>query len=146
MGRVAALAAALALATSAAAHDVRHELVRGRAVAVRAVYEGGEPLAYAEYQVFAPSDPRVPFQKGRTDRAGWLAFVPSEPGSWRVQVSDATGHGITIDVPSAPAAGAAARTPGEEGRRSLLGTLGGLAAIGGVFTGLFLLARRRRSP
>ena len=52
--------------------------------------------------MFSPADPATPFWKGRTDRNGWVAFVPDAPGRWRVRVVDATGHGIvaTVDVPA----------------------------------------------
>jgi nickel transport protein len=96
--------------------------------------------------VFAPSDPRVPFQKGRTDRAGWLAFVPSEPGGWRVQVVDATGHGLAVEVPGEPGAPEGAARRDGEGSRSVPRTLAAVVAIAAIFTGLLLFARSRRSP
>jgi nickel transport protein len=139
-----AVAVALAVALPAAGHEVRHEVVRGRAVAVRAVYADGEPLAYAEYQVFAPSDPRVAFQKGRTDRAGWLAFVPSERGSWRVQVADATGHGLVVEVSAEPGASADPAGEGQGGGR-IARVVGGAVTIVGAFALLYVAVRSRRS-
>lgn len=142
LGRAALLA--LALPAAAAAHEVTHEVVYGKAVAVRARYAGAEPLAYAEYQVFSPADPKIPWQKGRTDRDGWLSFVPSEAGTWRVQVADGSGHGMILSV----SAGAPALDPASaEGALSWLLRLGGaLLAIGLVFAGLAAVQRRRRSP
>jgi nickel transport protein len=137
-----ALAAALALPLAAGAHEVEHEVVRGRAVAVRAWYAGGEPLAYAEYQLFAPSDPRVPFQKGRTDRAGWVAFVPSEAGRWRVKIADASGHGLELAVSADPEAAAPAAPPPPPSRT--LRSLAGVAVIGLAFAALFAVHRLRR--
>jgi nickel transport protein len=143
-GRAATLALALLAPAAAAAHEVTHEVVYGKAVAVRARYAGAEPLAYAEYQVFSPADPKIPWQKGRTDRDGWLAFVPAQPGTWRVQVADGTGHGMILSV--------SAVVPGleperSEGALSWLVRLGGaLLAVGLVFAGLAALQRRRRSP
>jgi nickel transport protein len=135
---------ALALPAAAAAHEVTHEVVYGKAVAVRARYAGAEPLAYAEYQVFSPADPKIPWQKGRTDRDGWLAFVPSQPGTWRVQVSDGSGHGMILSV----SAGAPLPEPSRaEGALSWVVRLGAaLLAVGIVFAGLAALQRRRRSP
>jgi nickel transport protein len=148
IARPLAALAVLAAALAAEAHEVRHEVVRGRAVAVRAVYAGGDPVAYAEYQVFAPSDPRVPHQKGRTDRAGWLAFVPSERGSWRVQVADATGHGLVVEVPAgpgdAPAEGEGAITRAPHGPGRVARAVAGAAAIVAAFA-LLYVARSRRS-
>jgi nickel transport protein len=135
---------ALVLPAAAAAHEVTHEVVYGKAVAVRARYAGAEPLAYAEYQVFSPADPKIPWQKGRTDREGWLAFVPSEAGTWRVQVADGSGHGMILSV---SAGGPALDASHAEGALSWLLRLGGaLLAIGLVFAGLAAVQRRRRSP
>jgi nickel transport protein len=144
IARTLAVAAVLALGTPAAAHEVRHEVVRGRAVAVRVTYADGEPLAYAEYQVFAPSDPRVPFQKGRTDRVGWLAFVPSERGAWRVQVADATGHGLTVEVAADPGEPPPRPRAGET-LPAALRPIAGVALVAAIFGALFVAARRRRS-
>lgn len=139
----AALLALLAPAAGAA-HEVTHEIVYGKAVAVRARYAGTEPMAYAEYQIFAPSDPRIPWAKGRTDRDGWLAFVPSELGSWRVQIADGTGHGLILSV--------SARAPAVPPERAegaiswLVRFAGALLAVVLVFAGLAAVQRRRRSP
>lgn len=137
--------ALVALWTPAAvlAHEVSHEVVRGRAVAVHAWYAGGEPLAYAEYQVFSPTDPKIPWQKGRTDRDGWLAFVPAAAGTWRIQVADATGHGTTIEVAAGPSADGAGREPAHGTTGRMLRTAAAAAVIGLVFLGLAAVLRRR---
>ncbi len=132
-----ALAALLAPA-SASAHEVLHEVAWGRAVAVRAFFADGEPLAYAQYEVYAPADPAIPHQKGRTDRSGWLAFVPDVAGSWRVKVADATGHGFDLQVDTAAASAAPPST-----LAFALRPIAGIAAIGVVFGALFALHRRR---
>jgi nickel transport protein len=144
---LAALAALLALSgpAPAAAHETLHEVVRGKAVAVRAFFADGEPLAYAAYEVYAPADPRIPWQKGRTDRDGWLAFVPAAPGAWRVKVIDDTGHGLDLTVDAAAPAGPAAAGPA--GAAFVLRPLLGLLAIGAVFAALVLAYRKKgRAP
>jgi nickel transport protein len=85
----------------AAAHEILHSIERGKAIAVKAYFADGETLAYSEYQVFSPVDARIPYQKGRTDRAGYLAFVPNAPGKWRVKIADSTGHGLDLEVDGA---------------------------------------------
>jgi nickel transport protein len=142
--RLLAAVALLLAAAPAAAHGVLHEVERGRAVAVRARYADGEPLAYAEYEVFSPADPKIPHGKGRTDRGGWLAFVPDAPGAWRVKIADATGHGLdtSVDVTAAGAAapaGGSAPSPLGFALRPLVG----VAAIALVFAVLFFVQRRR---
>ena len=145
-GALALAAAAAALAAPAAgAHELLHAVERDRAVAVKAYYADGEALADARYEVFSPADPKIPHQKGRTDRNGWLAFVPDAPGAWRVKVVDDGGHGIDVEV---DASGAKA-TPAPAGSAPstaafVLRPLAGLAAIAAIFAALFAFHRRRR--
>jgi nickel transport protein len=138
---------AVTLSAPARAHEVLHEVQRGRAIAVRASYHDGGYLANAEAEVFSPADPAVPHWKGRTDRSGWLAFVPDAPGSWRVRVVDSTGHGLdTVIEVAAPGAGA-----GESGRDPPNGSslavqlrpVMGVLLIAAIF-GLLLLRERKR--
>ena len=150
MRRIAACAAAALGAVAplrAGAHEVLHEVQRERAVAVRAFFPDGEVLAYQQAEVYSPADPRIPYWKGRTDRNGWLAFVPDVPGKWRVRVVDATGHGLDTQVDVDPAA--AGTGPGG-GSPSGIGTLAfalrplvGVAVVAAVFGGLYLYRRRR---
>lgn len=92
--RLLMLALALGLPAAAWAHGVSHEVERrGDAVAVRARYHGGKALAGATYQVLAPGQPDRIRAEGRTGTDGWLEFAPDVPGTWRVRIADATGHG-----------------------------------------------------
>jgi nickel transport protein len=129
----------------APAHEVLHAVERGRALALRAWYADGEPLAYCQYEVFSPADPKVPHQKGRTDRGGWVAFVPDLPGTWRVKVVDTSGHGIETTVEASGTNGGGAPAPGGTASTVafVLRPLAGLAAIGAVFAVLFAVYRRK---
>jgi nickel transport protein len=146
--RVLALAALLAAlaAAPAPAHETLHEVDRGKAVAVRAHEPGGGALAFAAWEVYAPSDRNAPHQQGRTDRNGWLAFVPDAPGRWRVRVVEDGGHGLDVEIEAGPRPGPpAAGSPAAAGSSAafVLRPLVGIAAIGAVFAGLFLLHRRK---
>jgi nickel transport protein len=149
-----ALAALLLVAPSpvAHAHEVLHTIERGKAMAVKVFFVDGEVLAYTEYQVFSPADPRIPYQKGRTDRSGYLAFVPDAPGAWRVKVTDATGHGLdlVVDVPPPGSDSSRPARPAGQGTdvaswafavRPILG----VGLIAALFAVLVLLYRRKRS-
>ncbi len=139
-----AAAAALLQAAPASAHEVLHAVEHGRAVAVHAYFPDGEDLAYCEYQVFSPADPRVPYQKGRTDRRGWLAFVPDAPGGWRIRVVEASGHGLdtVVDVTKQPDA---ARSLGSAA--FVLRPAAGVAAVAALFAALIAYHRRaQRTP
>jgi len=143
-----ALAGLLALAASpAAAHETLHELQRGKAIAVKAYAADGEVLANAACEVYSPADPGVPHQKGRTDRGGWVAFVPDSPGKWRVKVIGDTGHGLEVEVDAEVPGGAPAALAPPAGSVSsaafALRPLLGLAAIAAVFAALFFTYRRK---
>jgi len=142
-------ALALLVAGRAVAHEVLHSVERGRAIAIKAFYPDGEPLAYVEYQVFSPLDAKIPYQKGRTDRSGYVAFVPDRPGQWHVRVSEASGHGLDLDVP-VEGDGQTQKTeaPSSAGVASwafVLRPLLGVLVIGGLFAGLLALYRKRGS-
>lgn len=142
---LAAIAAVLA-ATPASAHEVLHQVERGRAVAVRAYESDGEALAHRAYQVYSPADPEQPHQEGRTDRRGWLAFVPDVAGKWRVKVLDETGHGLDLKIDAAPGAPAGAPADGAPSPAAFaLRPLLGLLAIAAVFAALLAFYRRKRS-
>ena len=129
------------------AHEVLHQVERGRAVAVRAYESDGESLAHAAYEVYSPADPGTPHQSGRTDRSGWLAFVPDVPGQWRVKVIDDTGHGLDVVVDAAPAASAAGATATApaSGAAFVLRPVAGVAVIAALFGILLAIYRRKRS-
>jgi nickel transport protein len=142
-----ALLILLVSAPVARAHEVLHTVERGKAVAVKAYFADGEVLAYREYQVFSPADARIPYQKGRTDRSGYIAFMPDAPGAWRVVVTDDTGHGLDTKVEVAalgeaqPQGKSAAVSSWAFALRPILGA----SAIAVIFVAL-LYAYRRRGP
>lgn len=139
--------AAILVASPALGHEVLHEVQHGRAVAVRAWFPDGESLAYVPAEVFSPADAKIPHWKGRTDRNGWLAFVPDVPGNWRVRIVDATGHGLDTTVEVAAPGGT--RAPADAGRSGIasfafvLRPVVGVAVIGALFGFLYLRGRRR---
>ena len=132
---------------AARAHEVLHTIERGKAIAVKAFFADGEVLAYTEYQVFSPSDPRIPYQKGRTDRSGYLAFVPDGPGAWRVKVADTTGHGLDLVVEvGAPSTNSKTRQGADLASWAFaIRPVLGVGIIAALFALLVLLYRRKRS-
>ena len=79
-------------------HEVLYSLEKREAVILKVYFSDGTPVAYAPYEVYAPSDGKTPWQKGRTDRMGYLVFYPVEEGEWRVRVLEEGGHGLDISV------------------------------------------------
>ena len=105
---------ALALPAPAAAHGVRADVERrGTEIAVRARYESGRPLAGVRFEVTSPARPERAHAEGTTDRDGWVVFTPDAPGTWKVRIADATGHGrvVKVDVAPVPASVSPAPVP-----------------------------------
>lgn len=74
------------------AHSIRFDVnEHPPVVTVHAYFSLTSPVADAVVEVFAPGRDAV-YQRGRTDRAGYFAFVPSEPGEWTVRIDDERGH------------------------------------------------------
>jgi len=143
---ISAAIAGLAAPSGASAHEVLHSIERNRAIAVKAYFADGEALASAQYEVFSPADPEIPTQTGRTDRSGWLAFVPDVAGKWRVKIADDHGHGHELEVEAGTPGTATAALPAGPAASSaalVLRPLVGLAAIGAVFAVLFAVYRRK---
>lgn len=145
-GRLATLTTAAAFVFAfapAAAHETHHEIHRDKAIAVKAFIEDGEVFAYTPYEIYSPADPKIPYQKGSTDREGFVAFVPNTAGKWRLKVIDPTGHGLDIEVDTADVgvtSGGAVSTAA-----FVLRPVVGLLLIGAIFAGLFLLYRRKEA-
>jgi nickel transport protein len=116
---LAALAVALAAPAGARAHGALEVDVERSAagIAVRARHHGGEPLADAFFVVVSPAAPGRAHDEGRTDRHGWLVFVPDAAGTWTVRVVDASGHGKVeeIAVPADAVVTAATAPPAAAG-------------------------------
>jgi nickel transport protein len=86
-------------ATAAFAHTVNYD-VQQKGIAVKIFYSAQDPASYAEYEVFGPGE-ELPHQTGRTDRNGFVAFVPDKQGIWKIKVLGESAHGyhgVTIEV------------------------------------------------
>lgn len=76
-------------------------------IEITATFDTGEPMRGAQVAIFAPDDPRTPWQTGLCDEQGRFSFTPdrSRLGTWEVRVRQA-GHGamlyLTIDEPEGP--------------------------------------------
>lgn len=88
------LAAALLLAVrvQAEAHTVHYQ-IDNKGVAVRVFYADDDPASYSAFEIFGPGD-KIAHQKGRTDKNGFVAFVPDCPGTWRLTVLGESEHGM----------------------------------------------------
>ena len=85
----------------AMAHAI-HYRVENRGISARVFYAEDDPASYSLYEIFGPGD-KIPHQKGRTDRNGFVSFLPDRQGIWVINVSGESEHGmhrvqIEVDV------------------------------------------------
>ncbi|NLI82405.1 MAG: DUF4198 domain-containing protein [Deltaproteobacteria bacterium] len=126
------------------AHGVFHQIAKKEAVVISAEFDDGEPMSYADVKIHSPTGGQVEYQNGRTDRNGRFAFVPDQPGDWRIHIDAGMGHSIeakfTVD------ASLQAQETGTAGGRVSRwhGILTGVSLIVGL-TGLACFLRTRRS-
>jgi nickel transport protein len=81
------------------AHTVNYE-IQQKGIAVRIFYTADDPVSYSEFEIFGPGD-KLPHQTGRTDKNGFVSFVPDRQGVWKVKVLGESSHGyhgVTTEV------------------------------------------------
>jgi len=82
----------MCLAVSIEAHTVNYE-IQQKGIAVKIFYGPNDPASYSEYELFGPED-KLPHQTGRTDKNGFVAFVPDRKGIWKIKVRGESSHGF----------------------------------------------------
>lgn len=82
----------LIAANTVQAHSINYQ-VEQRGMAVRAYYSEKHLASYSQYELYGPGD-KDPYQTGRTDRKGYIGFVPDRPGVWKLQVWGESTHGF----------------------------------------------------
>lgn len=80
------------------AHGVVDEVIKAKTMIIKAAYDDGEPMGYAEVKIFSPEVSKVEYQNGRTDKNGCFSFLPDQKGEWKAVVDDGIGHGFTIEI------------------------------------------------
>lgn len=89
----------LLIYSGAEAHSVHYQ-VENKGISVRVFYAEDDPASYSAYEIFGPGD-KIPHQKGRTDRNGFVSFLPDRKGKWVIKVygeSDHGFHGTQVEV------------------------------------------------
>jgi nickel transport protein len=128
------------LAPAAAGHDLQHTVTPGQAVVVQVRYPDGSPFSFEAYEV-SRAGAKVPFQVGRTDAAGRIAFLPDGPATWRVKAFSEDGHGLDIQLEGAAGASVADLDQPLYDRFARIAV--GVALILGLFGIVKLFVRRR---
>jgi len=74
-------------------HSINYQ-VEQKGIAVRAFYSAKEPSSYSQYEIYGPGDREdLPHQTGRTDKNGFLSFVPDRAGTWKIKLWGESSHG-----------------------------------------------------
>ena len=83
------------------AHTVNYAVQQKSVAAVKVFYTADDPASYAAFEVYAPDGGGLPHQTGRTDRNGFVSFIPDRQGTWKVKVLGESAHGyhgVTVEV------------------------------------------------
>lgn len=135
----------LCLPVSASAHALLHQVrTADSVVLVEFHFPDGDKPFFEGYRVMGPDDQR-PFQIGRINAAGEIAFRPDRPGPWRVIVAAEDGHGteLRIDVEAGSLSAIGGGGSGLSQSARLIAGVGYLLGIFGII-GLGRAARARR--
>ena len=74
-------------------HSLNYQMEQ-KGIAMRAFYTDKDPASYSQFEIYGPGDrEELPHQTGRTDKNGFLAFVPDRAGTWKVKVWGESSHG-----------------------------------------------------
>ncbi len=127
---------------TALAHDLQYSTSNARAVVIKLFYVNNKPFSFEDYEISREGD-KLPYQVGRTDSQGRIAFLPDRAGAWRVRAISQDGHGLDFTLASDAAAYI------ESSEKPLYERYGrivvGIALILGLFCLLSLLARKKKS-
>jgi nickel transport protein len=132
----------LALPVKVFAHGASIEYEVSTVIELVATYDSGEPMAGAQFVVYAPDDPATPWLTGVCDDEGRFSFAPdsSRPGTWDVQVRQA-GHGDIVHI---PVGGDAVAAGGGGGYSKLqIGLMSAAVVWGSVGTALYFSRKRK---
>jgi len=86
---------------TAYAHTVNYDVQQKSVAVIKVFYTANDPASYSQFEVYAPDNRELPYQTGRTDRNGFVAFVPDRQGTWTIKVLGESSHGyhgVTVDV------------------------------------------------
>ncbi len=80
-------------------HSIHYD-VQQKGISIKVFYSKDDPSSYSQYELYGPDDSQ-PHQTGRTDKNGFVSFVPDRAGIWKLKVwgeSTHGFHGLTIEV------------------------------------------------
>lgn len=76
----------------AEAHAIHYQ-VENKGISARIFYSPDDPASYSSYEIFGPGD-TIPHKKGRTDKNGFVSFLPDREGTWTIKARGESDHGL----------------------------------------------------
>lgn len=140
--RLTTLAAAGLMSSPAPAHDLQYAVGSGQAVVIRMFYLDDKPFSFEGYEIYRQGE-KLPYQVGRSDAQGRIAFLPDRAATWRIKAVSEDGHGLDFTLATAAGARIAATDKPFYERYGRIAA--GLAVLLGLF-GLLKLYVRRKKP
>jgi nickel transport protein len=123
------------------AHDLQHTVTSGQAVVIKLFYVDNTPFAFEGYEIYHDGE-KLPYQVGRADSRGRIAFLPDKAATWRVKVFSEDGHGLDFKLDTNAAA---VLTGAEKPAFERYGRIAvGVAVLLGLFGVLNLYVKRKK--
>ena len=124
------------------AHDLQYTVVGGQAVVIKLFHVDNSPFSFEGYEIYRDGE-KLPYQVGRTDALGRIAFLPDRAAKWRVKAFSEDGHGLDFKLGT----DAAATLSGSEKPvfERYIRIFIGVAVILGLFGFLSLYLKRRKT-
>lgn len=85
--------------TPATAHELRKNVSSAQAIVVEIQFANGRPFAFENYEIYR-AETEMPYQVGKTDQYGRVAFLPNTASTWIFKTYSQDGHGATIKFES----------------------------------------------
>ncbi len=126
---------------NAVGHDLQYSVSQGTAVVIRLYYADTDEFSYESYEIYREGED-IPYQVGRTDAKGAIAFIPDRGGAWRIRTFSEDGHGLdfVIEVDSDQVLRVADRSLFDRYERIIVG----IAILFGIFGTINLFTRRKK--
>ena len=121
------------------AHDLQYTAAPGQAMVVKLFYLDNTPFTFEGYEIYRDGETQ-PYQVGRTDDQGRIAFLPDRAGSWQIKALSEDGHGLAFKLTTDAAGGVDELEKPWFERYSRIAV--GVAVILGLFGTLALFLKR----
>lgn len=129
--------------SGAEAHSIHYQ-VENKGISARIFYSADDPASYSEFEIFGPGD-KIPHQKGRTDKNGFVSFLPDRAGTWIIKVFCESDHGYHVALVEVKVNESLFM---ESFKKPLVAThtkaIVGIGILGWIFGAIALLKRNRK--